>query len=344
MNQIEHLLYLRSPTGEFLTILSGRLLLSLTYTLKENEPGILEFDLPGDFDITLLKIDGQIEIYRSFGGSPILQGDTGWFIRDFVRQTSIDKVKSIHVTAFSAMDLLRRRIIPYIAGSSYSEKVGMPWDDMLREIVYENYGPGASYAGASYGDDPARNLEPWLITESFKHYGASFPTTHAFSWRVVFNALVDIINEVQAQGIYCTIDIVWIAPANYEFRVFIGPRGTDHSRGTAYPVIVSEEHRNLTVPKLDENWQEEHNFIYAAGQGQEADRIVRTAQDDKRIKISPFNRQEFLSDARNVYLPDAVQNQADAALEAGRPKRSFAGSIIQTEGSIYGVQTRDPTG
>jgi hypothetical protein len=64
--------------------------------------------------------------------------------------------------------------------------------DIVREIVDENYGPGASYGG-----DPDRNLEPWLITEADRHYGASYLVDHSFPWRIVMNVLQDIVNNYE---------------------------------------------------------------------------------------------------------------------------------------------------
>lgn len=335
---IEHQLHLRSPVGDPLTVILDGQYNSLSYAIKDMEPGVLELTLPGDFDINLLKIDGQIEIFREYGFTGMhLEGDTAFFIRKIGRPTLENGVKVRRLTAYSALDIMQRRVIPYTAGSSYAQKVGIPWDDMLREIVYENYGPGASYSGASYGDDPARNLEPWLVVEPYLHYGASFATTHSFPWRNVLNVLQDIVNEVRGNGIYCTFDVVRTAPAEFEYRVFLGPRGVDHSADSTQPVIVSEERYNLANASLEDDWQEEHNFIYAAGQGEEDARVVRTAQDDARIGISPFNRQEFLQDARQMSLPESVQKAADSTLEASRPVRTFTGTITQTEGCLYGV-------
>lgn len=335
---IEHQLHLRSPVGDPLTVIFDGQYAGLSYAFKDVEPGVLELTLPASFDLNLLKIDGQVEIYRQYGFTGMhLEGDTAFFIRKIGRPTFENGVKVRQITAYTALDLMKRRVIPYVAGSSYAEKVDIPWDDMLREIVYENYGPGASYAGASYGDDPARNLEPWLVVEPNLHYGVSFPTTHSFPWRIVLNSLQDIVDEVRSNGVYCTFDVVRTGPAEFEFRVFLGPRGVDHSADSAQPVIVSEERYNLAQPNLEDDWQEEKNFIYAAGQGQEESRVVRTAQDDARIGISPFNRQEFLQDARASSLAESVQAEADSALEANRPKKQFTGMITQTEGCIYGV-------
>lgn len=337
MNLAHHELYFYSPTGIPLTIVKDGGFVSLTYGLKENEPGVLVLELPPNFDTRKLMIDGQIEIWRSYGrGGKRLEGDTGWFMRRPRRVTNQEGAKVIQVTAYSAFELLRRRAIPFVAGSSYAEKVDIPWDDMLREIVYENYGPGASYAGASYGDDPARNLEPWLVVEPYQRWGASFETTHGFSWTYVVNALLEIVNEVRSNGFYCTVDVVRLSPAHYEFRVFVGARGMDRTSRTGQPTVVSEKRRNLQEPIVDENWEDERNYVYTMGQGQETDRVVRTSQDDARIGISPFNRRELLNDQRSLYIPESVQAASDAALESNRPRRSFSGKIVQTASFLYG--------
>lgn len=338
MNLAQHQLYLYSPTGELLTIIPDGGFVSLDYGFRENEPGVLEVTLPGDFRRDYLRIDGEIEVYRAYGiGGYQLEGNTAFFIRRIVFQTGEDGTRFIQVTAYSATDILKRRIVAYYAGSSYSEKLNLPWDNMMREIVDENYGPGASYSGASYGDPLNRDLTPWLVIEPDLNFGASYPIDRSFAWEIVLNVLKGITDDVKSQGIYCSFDLVRVSPAHFEFRVFLGPRGVDHSEDSASPVVVSEEAHNLVIPVLDDDWQVEHNFIYAAGQGQEDDRIIRTAEDTARLWLSPFNRQEYQRDARNSKLPDTVQAEASSALEEGRPRNVFSGKIAQTEGCLYGV-------
>ena len=331
MSNVEHLLYLRSATGDLITVLSDGNFVSLSYGLKEIEPGVLEFTLPGDFDMTMLAIDNQIEIYREVANGALqLEGDTAWFIRKVKPLTTDSGQSLIQVTAFSAMELMQRRIVAYFAGTSYTDKEKIPWDDMLREIVDENYGPGASYGG-----DPERNLEPWLMVEPYYSWGASY--TRSIPWRTVLNVLQDIANDVRGTGIYCSFDVIRIGPARFEYRVFLGARGLDHSSTSSTPVIVSEDRKNLLQPSLDYDWSSEFNFAYGTGQGQGNLRVVKTARDNARINISPFNRREFNRDARQAEIEDSVQAEANSALEEGRPKRTFTGIISQTEGCLYGV-------
>jgi hypothetical protein len=328
MSIIEHNLYLNSPTGMPLAVITDSHIVSLGYGLKVNEAGVCDLTLPGDFDISLLFIDGMFEIERAYAGNSMrIEGDTSFFIRKISRGTLENGTRVINITAYSALDLMGRRIVAYPAGSSYTEKISEHWDDMTRQIVKENYGSLAS--------DPARNLSPWLTVEADRSAGPSY--IRSMPWRIVSNVLTDIINDIRSRGTYCTYDVFRVGAAQYEFRVFIGPRGMDHSSTSAQPVIVSEQRRNLLNPSLEKDWQTEHNFIYATGQGQEDARIIKTAQDNTRINISPFNRQEYNQDSRADKMDESVQADANSALEEFRPKQTFTGLISQTEGCIYGI-------
>lgn len=328
MSDITHQLYLYNPVGDLLTILPDGQFAALTYGLKENEPGILELTLPSTFDTSLLMVDGIIEIYRSIGGGPMsLEGNTAWFIRKPAWLSDKDGVEFINVRAHSALDIAGRRIVAYYAGTSYTEKVTIKWDNLLREIMRENYG--------SLATDAARNLSPWFTIETDRSEGTV--VTRSAAWREVLKVLQDIVAEVKNGGTYASFDVVRTAPATFEFRVFLGARGMDHSATSTAPVIVSREHHNLSQPNLEFDWEGEHNFIYGLGQGQNSNRILQTAQDDARIKISPFNRQEFNRDARQTETAGSVLAEAVTALEEFRPKVTFTGFITQTEGSLYGV-------
>lgn len=334
-NLIEHQLRILNPIGNLLTILQDGYFASLTYGLRENEPGVLEFTLPNDFDTSLLMIDGIIEVYRAYGNLGFnLEGDTAWFIRKIYKGKDENGVEVIFVRAYSALELMARRIVAYYAGTSYTEKVN-PWDTIIHEIVDQNFGPGSSYIGASYGVDSDRNLEPWLTVETDLAMGASYCVS--IPWQNVLAALQEIVLGVRSQGEYATFDVVYLGNGLFEFRIYIGARGIDHSADSALPVVVSEDRFNLLQPSIDFDWEAESNFIFAAGQGEEIDRIVKTAQDDARIGISPFNRREYFRDARQSEVPESIQSEAYTGLEENRPKRVFNGQIMQTEGCIYGV-------
>lgn len=331
MNIVDLQIVVISPTGTPIAYLTNQGCLGLSYGLKDMEPGVLTMVLPGDFDQKLLPIDGQIELWQSYGGGPQkLEGDTGWFIRYVSPSTADSGGKIITVMAYSAIELLRRHRVAYYSGASYCEKIGKPWDNLLREVINENYGALAT--------DTNRNLAPWLTVEMDASLGIAADC--AMAWDEVLPSLRDVVDDIRSQGYQGSFDVIRTDYGHYEFRVFVGPRGVDHSEGTGVPVIISEERGNLLQPKLEFDWSGEFNFIYGAGQGQGADRIIETAQDDDRIGVSPFNRREGFRMANSASLPATVQAAANAALEEGRPKQIFTGRIAQTESTLYNVDWR----
>lgn len=323
MNIITHQLDVYSPFGVAITSITDPGLVTLAYALKDNAPSVLEFTVVPSFDINLIPIEAQIEVYRTYGlASPVLEGDTAFFVRQRIKTDD-----GIKVTAYSACEILQRRLIAYYAGTSYADKASMPWDDMAREFVDQNMGPGAT--------DTARSLDPWLTIEADLGLGAS--TYKSAAWRNLLDVLQEIAEEVHSNGSLGSFDVVRVTPGHYEFRVFVGPRGSDHRQNSGMPVIVSKQRKNLVSPVWNEDWTNECNFIYGTGQGQQTERIVMEVSDDERIAIGPFNRREYNRDSRQAGTPEGVQADAQAALDEFRPTQTFEGYITQTEGCIYDV-------
>jgi len=338
MNLARHQLHIYNPVGSLLAILPDMAFNSLQYGFRENEAGVLVFTLPPTFDDRLLAIDSPIEVYRAYGSDGFsLEGETAFLIRAVEVSKQEDGSEYIQVTAFSAAEILCRRIVAYYSGTSYAEKTSDPFDSMMSEIVWENFGPGASYA-EGYGD-PARNLEPWFTVNMGVSFsvGPSYPVSKAMAWRQVCATLREIVEEVRAQGQYASFDVIRVAPAKFEFRIYIGARGIDHSSDAALPVVVSENRYNLLEPNLLFDWSDEYNYIYGTGRGEGEDRVIQEAYDLNRINISPFNRREYNRDARQAETEATVMAEARYMLEKSRPKRIFTGKIGQTEGCIYGV-------
>lgn len=330
-SKASHYLQLYTPIGVPSVRINDPGMADLNYGLRDNEPGVLEFSVPYSYDKELFVADTIVEVYRKYGGFGwILEGETAFFIRRV-----IDTGSYFHIVAYSAMSLLGRHAIAYYAGTSYTDKVSILYDDLLREFVDENMGPGASYAPATIGGAPGRDLTPWFSIEADKSLGTSYSKSAA--WRNLLETSQEIIDDVRSAGTRCSFDVVRTGIATFEFRVFVGPRGLDHSEGTSNEVIVSKQRKNLAEPVWDENWEGEKNFIFGTGQGQEDERIVKFAQDSTRMNIGPFGRNEAVRDARQSSTPEGVQAEANAALQEFRPIRTFTGKILQTPGCVYNV-------
>jgi hypothetical protein len=122
----------------------------------------------------------------------------------------------------------------------------------------------------------------------------------------------------------------------YEFRTYVGQRGTDRRFGVRPGAKVLSEANGL-LNNLDylEDWREEVTFVYAGGQGIEEERTVVTVSDSVRLAASPFNRREGWFDGR-IYGDSALSNAAQKRLYDGRPVRRFTAEINDQPGFVYG--------
>jgi hypothetical protein len=327
MSVVNYQVYVRDPVGILVDIFRADKLVSVSYGLRENEPGVLELVLPASsIDQTKLERDGQIEIYRSYQNSLFLEGETTWFIKKVSNSVDEKGLNTIYILAYSACELLKRRIIAYPAGSVKAEKTA-PWDDMMKAIVRENYGASAT--------DTTRDISAYLSVQVDTTLGVSI--TRSLAWRNILAALQDISAQARTLGDYNVFDVIRLDTSLFQFKIFNDYRNNDHTRDSTSPVIITQEQHNLDSPSLLYDWSEERNYIYGLGQGQESERIVVEVQDAVQVAKSPFNRNEFACDARQSETVGSVTSEAYSALEENKPKRIFTGKILQTPACIYGV-------
>lgn len=65
--------------------------------------------------------------------------------------------------------------------------------------------------------------------------------------------------------------------------------------------------------------------------------MIATASDPTRIAASPFGRIELWKDSRNTEDATALQDEANATLRSRRPRQLFAGKVVDTPESAFGV-------
>jgi hypothetical protein len=283
-------------------------------------------DLPADFPISYLQIDGWLEVWRrAAGGLNYLDTETVWFIRDVSRRLNERGERFITVIAYSAADLLKRRIVAYAAGSSQAEKTGAA-DNLMKAIVRENLG--------SLATDTSRSISAYLSVQADSGAGPSL--SKAFSRRNVLTVLQELAQASLEAGTALFFDIVAPEVGSLEFRTYTGQRGIDHSSTGARRVTLSPAYGTLTEVVRRYDHASEQNYIYAGGQGEESSRAVATASDASRISLSPFNRCEGWVDARNTADSGLLSAEAQAALRAGRPRQEFSGKILNTGSVQYG--------
>jgi hypothetical protein len=322
---VEYSLKLFDPRGRMITDnLTGFSTMELA--LKVNEVGSLALNLPSQYPLWWFGRDYRIEVWRSIDENPAyLEGDTQFLIRK-INLSNSGGSRDLSISAFDLKHLLKRRIVAYDAASVYADKSDYA-DDMMKEIISENYGLGCI--------DGDRDISDWLDIQA--DFGLAFPVEKAFSRREVLLVCQELCQMSYENGIYCAFDIVRISPSKCEFRTYINQRGMDHTKLSPKPLIFGYKYRNFVNDEYLDDGTEEATFIYAGGQGEEASRVIETAQDDERISVSPFGRIEHFIDARNAKLAATVQDEAETELRARLPKHKISGDIADTDACRYGL-------
>lgn len=303
----------------------------MEYTRTVNQPGWLSITIPPDIiSFNLIRPDTRIEVRRQVDGKPFYTDmETQWLIRRWSKSLSSNGEKLVTLGGPSALDILRRRIVAYDSGSAQADKGATDADNLMKDIVDENFLASAT--------DTTRRITSYLSLQADASAGPH--VTKAFSRRNVLTVLQEISDTTVDRGTPVYFDIVPSGTSAFEFRTYIGQRGTNRSSTGGRPFIFSPEYQNLTDCQIEYDHSEEITYAYAGGTGVGAARTIGVGSNVIRMTTSPLNRCEGWVDARNSEA-DAAQlaDEAKASVYKNRPKTPFTGKIIQTPTSRYGVE------
>jgi hypothetical protein len=325
---VQYEIWLFDPTGVPLALFTDGLEFKLAWAA--NGVGALTLMLPDSRPLAYYAIDSRIEVWRLVdGGSRQLVGETCWLVRKAEQKMQGGATEHV-ITALHANDLLRRRIVAYKAASAQASKTAVAADNLLKAIMRENYGASAT--------DAARDLSAWLSVAADLTLAPT--VSKAFAWRKVYDVLLDVCQAswLNASPTPLYFDVVVPTAGTLEFRTYVNQRGNDHSSTSASPVVFSPERGNLVNPSVATDNQNEANYVYVGGGGQEASRVVREVSDAARIGTSPLNRCEAFRDSRMDTDNTTLDNEGRAELRDRRPKTTFAGSILDTPAARFGIE------
>lgn len=303
---------------------------ALGYVLNVGNIGALRLTLPATFDDSLLLLDGRIGVWRSINGRPpTLDGETVFFIRtwEYTEET-------VTVTAYSANELRRRRIIDYFSGTSYSSKSAVAAGNQIKAFVAQNM-VGAISAADRQGVETQVDISAFLTNQANLGDGQNIAMQAA--WRNLHEVIRDICDASTYAGTYMTADVVATSESTLELRTYANQRGTDHTAGSAQPVILSPETGSLANCRLIIDRSEEVTFAVAGGGNVGTERLIATSLDVARMAESPLNRLEAFGDYNNITDPAALQDVADAMVRAGRPRIEFFADVMETDGATRGI-------
>lgn len=313
-------------SGETLAILSS--FASLAYARAANAVGRLTLALPRSVDYRLFGEDMRLEVWRGVDGrAPQLEMGATWFVRRRTRTLDL-----LTVEAVDQIDLLRRRIVAYAAGSAQAEQVSAA-DDMIKQIVRDNYGASAT---DSEGDTTRALSTAYLSIQA--NTSAAPSINKAFARREVLTVLQEIAAASATLGTYLAFDLqVYAIRPTLELRTYTGQRGTDRRVSSGGGLTIAMEAGPSSSAQLVEDWTGEASYIYAGGQGQGDDRLIRTASDPARLAASPWNRIERMVSATQASAPATVLAAARAELRRARAVRVLEGRLVDRRAARYGV-------
>jgi hypothetical protein len=263
----------------------------------------------------LFQPDSQLEFWRedpSLGIAWRLEGEA--FHRDEDRYTDASGLRHFVSSGRGYVDLLKRTLTEDPAGSAGSSKAGQA-ETVLKEYVNEQAGPGAG-ARARLG----------LTVQADAAGGNAIELARAYS------NLLEVCQYIASIG-GGDFDVIGTGPATFEFRWYLGQRGTDRIA----TIVFSEALGNMTEPHLTIRRSELANAVLVGGQGEQADRALVWRTDPASIGETPWGRVERFRDARNLETAGGLDDQGDEELAQNRRRITFAFKVVQTPGCQYGL-------
>lgn len=297
---------------------------TLELAYRERQIGALTLEIPTASEPRSLGRDGLITVHRAIGGAVArLEGDRAWLIRKITRRVGTRGQRTTRLVAVDGNDLLRRRIVDYDAGTSYTDKTSAA-DNVMKAIVRENFVSAA---------DATRNLASALFSVD-ADLGAAPSVSKAFTRREVLSVLQELAEAATQAGTYTSFDVVWTGAA-WLFRTFTGQRGVDHA-GSSDRVLLGPAYGSLTDVEDTDDATEEATRIIAGGQGEGTDRAVARVNDTTRQGASPYNLIEDFTNQNNTADATQLADEADSVLRQRRPRRVISGTFVDTPGAQYG--------
>ena len=311
---------------------------SLSFSHLINAPGSCRLEIDAlDSRADLFELDGQIEVWRRN-----LDVGLDWYIEwEGFHRTGNDLVQQDNRQSFVSysagyLDLLRRRHIMYLAGTSQSAKSGVG-ETVIKSYVDQNAGLAALIANGRLGNIDG-NFSG-LTIETDQGFGDSWEGARAF--KNLLTTIADIAIETNVD-----VELVGTGAATYQFKVHDKQIGLDRTTvglttsglnaAGNVPVIFSLAFGNMAMPLLSINRSTEANAIFVLGQGEEDNREIVFRQDDIAIADSPWNQIELVKNATQESTTSGLNSVGDEALVEHQKKETINFIALQLESIFYG--------
>lgn len=305
-------------SGEWIDVITR--MTSVNATRVAHDIGKLTFSLPfTERFLSSIEVGQLLSLYRN----ERLQFDTHYILRDWRAVTGSDGLRLIECYAVDLNFLLDARIVAYPADSAQSKKSGKV-DDLMKAVVHENLGAGAPFDRRLAGISVDTNLSLGKTVRK------------AFAWRNVKTVLQELADMTLTDDVNIYWDMHGAEIGKPRFSTYANCIGLDRRPSAGNPVLVGEQYGNLRSSSVEWIFSDEATAVYAGGQGQEDERIIKLAVDDKRIaRAYPYGRIEHFKDARNEEEEGTIEEQANELLKERSPFVRISGELIETDGFRY---------
>lgn len=323
-------IWLTSDQGVRLTSLNN--ILSMTASRLVNGIGWISLSMPSSFDDSLIARDRLIQVWRQPQGGRLGLWRV-YFLRKWTFNTSSDR-EGITLEGPDHNDLLRRRIVAAYSSSSQALKTDFA-DDMMKEVVTQSISDAAAPV-------PSAGTRVWANLSIAADLGLGPSITRSFPFDKLLGSsssgvLPQLSKAAKEAGTEVFFDIVPnVVSSNsitFRFETYTGQPGQDVSSS----VVFDKDRGNLRDIILEEDYSEEVNYVYSAGQGERTARNIQQVYDSTRYGASIWNRCEGFADARNQTSNNGVREIGRAELQEGRGKIRFTATPVDTEGTRFGI-------
>lgn len=299
-----------------------------------NKIGWFSIDMPLSFDPNLIRPDRMVQVWRQPTGGAMSLWQV-YFIRKWIFQTRGSE-QVVTLEGPDIKDLLRRRIAAAYTGLLVDIEVDVEADLMMQLLVAASEVDGVE----PIPDAGTRVWENFSVFTTGVGVGPILSTS--LSWEKLLTGsgsglLPKIANAARGAGTEIFFDVVpnviTGSSISFQFRTTINQPGSNVSDR----VVFDQQRGNMRDPRLEYDYSEEENYIYAGGQGEGSARNVQQVYDSDRYNASIWNRCEGFGDARNQNTDDGVREAGRAALEEGRPRIRFSATPVDTAGTRFGI-------
>jgi hypothetical protein len=299
-------------------------MLSLSYSRRVNDFGVCSFVVNSQnlYAAEILK-NRIVEVWRKPHNLTVPYKEDTYIIRA-IRNEFNGANNQMTVMCLSGNWLLATRVVAWKAGTSGKATFSAyKAETLAKDLVKYNLGSSATTGNGRIVDG----------THSLVTVQTDAATGGTISINCAYENLLATLQSVSDLGAG-DFAMYWTGSA-WDFRWYNGQLGTDRSSS----LLFALERSNIEYPSSIDDYTSEKTLAIIGGQGEEAERNVRTKQS---ATYAADNKIEMFVDARDVTAGATDENtqldaRGDAALLEAAAINDLQFSIVQTVNSYYGT-------